>query len=390
MKLQLFHSVCITAVSVLIAQPAFAQVVQVTAVELKPTANGLEVNLTTTDGKQGQVFTSSFRNTFVVNITNTQLAIPQGESFRGVNPIAGIASVSVTQQGANSVRVTVVASAGIPTAKVVQSDRSLVLNLTPTVDTTAQKPTPTPQEPESQTQQEQSAPQEEDNLTQEPDETAQPTESADGDEDIEIVVTGEQEETGYSVPNATTATKTDTPIRDIPQSIQVIPRQVLEDQGVTRLQDALQNVSGITKWGNFGGTEAGGFVIRGFLQEETFRDGLRDSNFYNFPETANIEQIEVLRGPASVLFGQAQPGGIVNLTTKKPLREPYYNLSFEAGSYDFYRPTLIFRDHLMQIKLYCIASMLFIKILIAFVISSIQNDSLLHLFSLGRLAIAQH
>lgn len=76
------------------------------------------------------------------------------------------------------------------------------------------------------------------------------------------MVTGEQEE-GYSVPNASTATRTDTPLRDIPQSIQVIPRQVIEEQQVIRLDEALRNVSGVT----FGGTNegTGTFVdIRGF------------------------------------------------------------------------------------------------------------------------------
>lgn len=325
-------------VPALVASPVLAQQVQVTAVEVKPTDKGLEVVLQTPDRRVPQVFTSGYRNTLVANILNAQLAVPQGKVFRQRNPAPGIAVVSVTPQGANSIRVTVIGSRDLPKVAVVRGDRSLVLNLTPVADTTAQRNTPTPQQPQSQTSPEETEPLEDD-LTQ-PVEPEQSDETAQGDEDIEIVVTGEQEETGYSVPNASTATKTDTPIRDIPQSIQVIPRQVLEDQGVTRLQDALQNVSGITKWGNFGGTEGGGFVIRGFEQDETFRDSLRDNDFYSFSETANIEQIEVLRGPASVLFGQAQPGGIINITTKKPLREPYYNLSFEAGSYDFYRPTL--------------------------------------------------
>lgn len=80
----------------------------------------------------------------------------------------------------------------------------------------------------------------------EPGNEAEPNQqSAEGNEPIEIVVTGEREETRYSVPNATTATRTDTPIRDIPASIQVIPEQVLQDQQVTRLDEALRNVSGV-------------------------------------------------------------------------------------------------------------------------------------------------
>jgi iron complex outermembrane receptor protein len=79
---------------------------------------------------------------------------------------------------------------------------------------------------------------------QKPDEPTQEP-AMEAEEEIEIVVTGEQEE-NYRVPNATTATRTDTPIRDVPQSIQVVPQQVLEDRQVTELNDALRNVSGIS------------------------------------------------------------------------------------------------------------------------------------------------
>ncbi|MHC5721032.1 MAG: TonB-dependent siderophore receptor, partial [Nostoc sp.] len=63
-----------------------------------------------------------------------------------------------------------------------------------------------------------------------------------------------------------------------------------------------------------------------------------------------MERVEVLKGPASVLFGQVQPGGIINLVTKQPLSEPYYAAEFTAGSYDFYRPTLDFSGPLNSDK----------------------------------------
>lgn len=374
MKLHLINSFLIAS-SVLIAQPVWADLIfstplvtwfslvtrsdagggidsfvaqqnsitQVTAVRLNRTPKGLEVILETPDGKSPQVFTSSFRNTFVANITNTQLALPQGSSFRQVNPIDSIASVSVTQQGANSIRVIVVGTKGLPTVAVGKSDafggqrpRSLVLNLTPAADTTAQKPTPQPSavEPQNQTSPEETEPLEEDDLTQ----PVEP-ESAEPDEEIEVVVTGEQEETGYSVRAATTGTRTDTPIRDIPQSIQVVPRQVLEDQQVIRVSDALQNVSGVNNLGSYSGYEEA-ITIRGFsvdtFQGNYFRDGIRYLTF-GFPETANLERVEVLKGPASVLFGQAQPGGIINLVTKQPLRDPYFLPRVTIGNYDTYR-----------------------------------------------------
>ena len=78
------------------------------------------------------------------------------------------------------------------------------------------------------------------------------------------MVTGEGQG-GYRVPNASTATRTDTPLRDIPASIQVIPRQVIEDRNVERLQDALENVSGVTKKNNYGGTATGAALKQGKL-----------------------------------------------------------------------------------------------------------------------------
>jgi hypothetical protein len=146
MKLHLINSFLIAStITVLVAPPVWADVTQVTAIQVNPTAKGLEIILETPEGKSPQVFTSSYRQTFVANILNTQLALPQGKSFRQSNPIQGIASVTVTGQGANSIRVTVIGSAGVPIAKVVQGDRSLVLSLTPAANTTAQRNTPTPQ-----------------------------------------------------------------------------------------------------------------------------------------------------------------------------------------------------------------------------------------------------
>ncbi|WP_155707529.1 TonB-dependent siderophore receptor, partial [Gloeocapsopsis dulcis] len=155
---------------------------------------------------------------------------------------------------------------------------------------------------------------------------------------IELVVTAEQD-AGYRVPNASTATRTDTPLRDIPASIQVVPRQVIEDRGVTNVGEALQNVSG-TNSEIYGGNVAIP-RLRGFASFDSFfRNGTSLGGFaYDNSNTDNIEQVEVLKGPASVLFGQGSPGGIINLVTKKPLSEPYYNLGFSVGSFEEYRPS---------------------------------------------------
>ncbi|MEM1256792.1 MAG: TonB-dependent receptor [Cyanobacteria bacterium P01_H01_bin.21] len=171
----------------------------------------------------------------------------------------------------------------------------------------------------------------------------QPKQEGDSDETLRIVVTGE-ERSRYVKPNTATATRTDTPLRDIPQSIQVIPREVLEDQQVIRLSDALRNVSGVvsTAQGSIGGQR---FAIRGFEDASILRDGFRltfSGESFGFPELANLETIEVLKGPASILVGSVEPGGVVNLVSKQPLSEPFYALELQAGNRELLSPSLDF------------------------------------------------
>ncbi|MEM6435201.1 MAG: TonB-dependent receptor plug domain-containing protein, partial [Cyanobacteria bacterium P01_D01_bin.115] len=152
------------------------------------------------------------------------------------------------------------------------------------------------------------------------------------DDAIQLLVTGE-DGSGYVEPNATTATRTDTPLRDTPQSIQVIPREVLEDQGVTGLNDALRNVSGVVTTSNDPRGQT--FAIRGFDGAPVLRDGFRfinNTGSSNVADLANIERIEVLKGPASILAGNVQPGGAVNLISERPLSEPTYEARFRVGN----------------------------------------------------------
>ncbi|MEH2242473.1 TonB-dependent siderophore receptor [Nostoc sp.] len=151
-------------------------------------------------------------------------------------------------------------------------------------------------------------------------------------------MTGEQD--GYRVPNSSTGTRTDTPLRDIPQSIQVVRQQVLRDQQVTRLDDALRNVAGVTQ--EFTSGPGVYYRIRGFdlANNNSLRDGLPDPGVGDLVELANVERVEVLKGPASVLFGLGNPGGSINIVTKRPLSEPFYAVDATVGSYSFYRGAL--------------------------------------------------
>ncbi|MGH8656491.1 MAG: TonB-dependent siderophore receptor, partial [Gammaproteobacteria bacterium] len=101
----------------------------------------------------------------------------------------------------------------------------------------------------------------------------------------------------------------------------------------SQIKNAVENVSGVRTIGLSG--YADGFVIRGFNDGGIFRNGL-ELNFTTF-DTVTAERIEVLKGPAAVLYGRSEPGGLINLVTKKPLDAPYYSAEQQFGSYDFFR-----------------------------------------------------
>jgi iron complex outermembrane receptor protein len=148
----------------------------------------------------------------------------------------------------------------------------------------------------------------------------------------------------YYISNASTATKTDTPIMETPFSIQVVPKQVLEDVQAIRPGDALNYVSGIYQGSANSGDWLDWSRRRGFNNFPTgdYRDGgaFPLASAWGGRDLANIEQVEALKGPASLLFGMAPPGGVVNYVTKKPLATPYYSLQQQFGSYDYYRTTV--------------------------------------------------
>jgi len=148
----------------------------------------------------------------------------------------------------------------------------------------------------------------------------------------------------YNVTNASTGTKTDTPLMETPMSVQVVPKAVLDDQQAIRIEDALKNVSGVVKGFGFGTLEDT-FVIRGFENStnnwgltQIYRDGaLATGSLFS---TADVQRIEVLKGPAAMLYGRLEPGGLVNVVTKRPQAEAAYSLQQQFGSYDTYRTTL--------------------------------------------------
>jgi iron complex outermembrane receptor protein len=146
----------------------------------------------------------------------------------------------------------------------------------------------------------------------------------------------------YVAEEATTATRTDTPIHDVPQSIQVITRKVIEEQRAFRLQSTLENISGINA-ADSAASLYDNFIIRGFAATDRsyFRNGLLDP-FAQFTasDTYNIRRLEILKGPAAVLYGQGDPGGVINVITDKPLPNAGYMGNVTLGNFNFYRSEL--------------------------------------------------
>ncbi|MEH1975982.1 MAG: AMIN domain-containing protein [Nostoc sp.] len=128
----------------LAAQPVWAQISQVTNVQLNPVDGGISVALKTSSGSRPQVFTTKRGKALVADIINTQLRLPQGNNFRQDSPAPGIASVEVNQLDANSIRVTVTGSNNVPSSQpVVRSPNGITLSFSPSAGTIASAPTPT-------------------------------------------------------------------------------------------------------------------------------------------------------------------------------------------------------------------------------------------------------
>lgn len=146
---------------------------------------------------------------------------------------------------------------------------------------------------------------------------------------------------GYRAKRSSSATRTDTPISEIPQAISVVPAQVLDDLGSSRIDRALDFAGGVSRQNNFGGLTFLNYSVRGFTTGELYRNGFAiNRGSYSSPDAAAIERLEVLKGPAAALYGRGDPGGLVNIVTKRPQLEPFTQFKASAGRWDRYRSSL--------------------------------------------------
>lgn len=134
----------------------------------------------------------------------------------------------------------------------------------------------------------------------------------------------------------------DVPLKSMPQNIDVVSAELLDDLGVNDFQNALDFSSGIARQNSFGGMWDS-FAIRGFAGDENLPGGYLVNGFSagrgysGRRETSNIQAIEVIKGPGSALFGRSEPGGTINIITKKPQFYEEGYIQATAGSYDLYR-----------------------------------------------------
>ena len=146
---------------------------------------------------------------------------------------------------------------------------------------------------------------------------------------------------GYRATRSASATRTDTALHETPQSVSVVPKDVLEDTGATRLQDALDYAGGVGRANNFGGQGLTTFTVRGFTTGEFYRNGFPINRGYpNAPDANTVERLEVIRGPATSLYGRGDPGGTFNVVSKQPLPESKVTLGSQFDDQGMHRATL--------------------------------------------------
>ena len=151
-----------------------------------------------------------------------------------------------------------------------------------------------------------------------------------------VEITGRRE-IGYKNTNSFIGSKTTTPLKDLPQAVSYVTKELMQDQAAARVGDVVKNFSGVNQF-----TSNNDIAIRGFRifagNGTMLVNGLRaNSSFWKQPPANYLERVEVIKGPVSALFGNASPGGTINRVTKKPLDQTRNSISFITGSYNTFR-----------------------------------------------------
>jgi catecholate siderophore receptor len=155
-------------------------------------------------------------------------------------------------------------------------------------------------------------------------------------QEVDVKASKETEHKGYQATQTRVGKVLQDP-HDIPQAITSVTHELMEDQQVGSLREALRNVAGLTFNAAEGGRTGDNFNLRGFYTfGDIYLDGIRDTAQYN-RETFNLEQVDVLRGSAAMLFGRGQAGGVINQVTKTAKLQDAYTLKAGFGDYGYKR-----------------------------------------------------
>jgi len=141
---------------------------------------------------------------------------------------------------------------------------------------------------------------------------------------------------GYRAGNSVSATRINTPIKDLPFAINAFTSQFISDIGARDLWDVVQYAPSVTSSGREFNAGNAVYTIRGFDQSPQHNGFVGEA----YVDTSSVERVEVVKGPASVLYGQVAPGGTVNYITKRAQAKPFASVNLQAGNYDFWRGTI--------------------------------------------------
>ncbi|MBP0020470.1 MAG: TonB-dependent siderophore receptor [Cyanobacteria bacterium SBLK] len=291
---------------------ASTNIAEIANIRLQPISSGVELVLETTNGDVIQPFSSVDGETLILDLVNARLALPDSDRYSVENPIEEVSSLIVEPLEDGSIRITLVGIEVLPEANLSVTGEEFIVEI-PSTAAIAR---------------------------------SQDSSITSDSGTLRIGVTGQEE--NYIAPSSSSATGLDASILETPFSIQILPEELLRDRRVTRLQEALLNVSGVAIQGS-DPTRDNDISLRGFTGAPILRDGFRRyGRFQAIPELANLEQVEVIKGAASILYGEIQPGGIINLVSKQPLSEPFYEVELQTGTRGLLYPRVDFSGSLTE------------------------------------------
>ena len=150
----------------------------------------------------------------------------------------------------------------------------------------------------------------------------------------EVEVIG-RKENSYKNTNSFIGTKTASALKEVPQSVGYVTKELILDQGATTVNEVVKNISGVNQNSSYNDFSIRGFRATGNRNSGNLLNGMRaQTSLWKQSSLANIERVEVIKGPASALFGNAAPGGVINRVTKKPLFENKNSITVGVGSWN--------------------------------------------------------